>query len=163
MLSSRFAAMFSFHLFVTASARFFTPAAQSAMQMPVEQAKQLFPAAPRGAHVRPSPLSSARFSVCVSPVATGLLPFGLSLILVAVAGTRGLRLASVVPRRIFRTHEPGLRRTGACICGASADLLVEQLGATRALTLGGRSVLCMIQVRPTDPRPMDPPRDQFRK
>ena len=82
--------MLCFHIFVTASARFFTPAAQSAMQIPVEQAKQLFAAAPRIAHVRPSPLS---LSACASPVAAGLLPLGLSLSLAAVAGTRGRRLA----------------------------------------------------------------------
>ena len=64
------------------------------------RAKQLFPAAPRGAHVRPSPLSSASFSVCVSPVAAGLLPLGLSLSLVAVAGTRSLGLSDAEFKKV---------------------------------------------------------------
>ena len=38
----RFAAMLCFHFFVTGSARFFMPSAQSAMQVPMEEA---FPAA----------------------------------------------------------------------------------------------------------------------
>ena len=80
--------MFCFHLFVTASARFFTPVAQPAMQPLVEPATLMFPAAPLGAYVKPSPLSSLSPSVRASPVAAGLMPLGVLLSLAALAGGR---------------------------------------------------------------------------
>ena len=119
------------------------------MEQPAGQlAKHLFPAAPRGAHIWPSSVGSASFSIRVSSLAAGLVPLGLLVSSLAVAGTRGVRLAArdrqcagagatglrprleCMPRHISTTHALVQRRTGGCSCGVAADVLVEQLGAT---------------------------------
>ena len=95
------------------------------MQIPVERAKQLFPAAPRGAHVRPSPLSSARLSVPESQVAAGLVPLGILLSMVAGSlGTRGVRPAAHHRQAPFARH-PASRMPIALRCSATEPPVTE--------------------------------------